>query len=77
MQKIFRAEGLPAQLAYLPLVESSFNIRARSGAGAVGMWQFIPETGKKFMRIDDKVDERRDPMASTRAALRSCAYCRH
>ena len=70
MQKIFRAEGLPAQLAYLPLVESSFNIRARSGAGAVGMWQFIPETGKKFMRIDDKVDERRDPMASTRAAAR-------
>ena len=70
MQKIFRAEGLPAELAYLPLVESSFNVRARSGAGAVGMWQFIPETGKKFMRIDDKVDERRDPMASTRAAAR-------
>lgn len=70
MQKIFRAEGLPAELAYLPLVESSFNIRARSGAGAVGMWQFIPVTGKKFMRIDDMVDERRDPMASTRAAAR-------
>ena len=70
MQKIFRDEGLPVQLAYLPLVESSFNVRARSGAGAVGMWQFIPETGKKFMRIDDKVDERRDPMASTRAAAR-------
>ncbi len=68
MQNIFRAEGLPAELAYLPLVESSFNVRARSGAGAVGMWQFIPVTGKKFMRIDDKVDERRDPMASTRAA---------
>ena len=70
MQKIFRDEGLPAELAYLPLVESSFNVRARSGAGAVGIWQFIPETGKKFMRIDDKVDERRDPMASTRAAAR-------
>jgi len=70
MQKIFRDEGLLAELAYLPLVESSFNVRARSGAGAVGMWQFIPETGKKFMRIDDKVDERRDPMASTRAAAR-------
>lgn len=70
MQKIFRDEGLPAELAYLPLVESSFNVRARSSAGAVGMWQFIPETGKKFLRIDDKVDERRDPMASTRAAAR-------
>ena len=70
MQKIFRDEGLPAEIAYLPLVESSFNIRARSSVGALGMWQFMPETGKKFMRIDAAVDERRDPMASTRAAAR-------
>ncbi|HXF75506.1 MAG TPA: transglycosylase SLT domain-containing protein [Methylomirabilota bacterium] len=70
MKKIFREEGLPPELAYLPLVESSFNIRARSSAGALGMWQFMPETGKKFMRIDATVDERRDPLASTRAAAR-------
>jgi len=70
MQKIFRNEGLPAELAYLPLVESSFNIRARSSVGALGMWQFMPQTGKKFMRIDATVDERRDPMASTRGAAR-------
>lgn len=70
MQKIFRDEGLPGELAYLPLVESSFNIRARSSVGALGMWQFMPETGKKFMRIDATVDERRDPMASTRGAAR-------
>jgi membrane-bound lytic murein transglycosylase D len=70
MQKIFRAEGLPENLAYLPLVESSFNVRARSVVGAVGMWQFMPETGKKFLRIDGPVDERRDPFASTRAAAR-------
>jgi membrane-bound lytic murein transglycosylase D len=70
MKKIFRAEGLPAELAYLPLVESSFNIRARSSAGAVGMWQFMEGTGKKFMRIDTRIDERRDPFASTRAAAR-------
>jgi peptidoglycan lytic transglycosylase D len=70
MQNIMRAEGLPVELAYLPLVESSFNIRARSTVGAVGMWQFMPETGKKFMRIDSAVDERRDPLASTRAAAR-------
>jgi len=70
MQKIFRDEGLPAQLAYLPLVESSFNIRARSSVGALGMWQFMPETGKKFMRIDSTIDERRDPLASTRGAAR-------
>jgi membrane-bound lytic murein transglycosylase D len=61
---------LPVELAYLPLVESSFNVRARSSVGAVGMWQFMPETGKKFMRVDTAVDERRDPMASTRAAAR-------
>ena len=70
MRNIFREEGLPGELTYLPLVESSFNNRARSGAGAVGMWQFMPDTGKKFMRIDNSVDERRDPMASTRAAAR-------
>jgi membrane-bound lytic murein transglycosylase D len=70
MQKIFREEGLPPELAYLPLVESSFNIRARSSVGAVGMWQFMPETGKKFLRIDEDVDERLDPMAATRAAAR-------
>jgi membrane-bound lytic murein transglycosylase D len=70
MQRIFRAEGLPPELAYLPLVESSFNVRARSSVGAVGMWQFMPDTGKKFLRITDAVDERRDPLASTRAAAR-------
>jgi membrane-bound lytic murein transglycosylase D len=70
MKKIFRGEALPAELVYLPLVESSFNIRARSGVGAVGMWQFMPDTGKKFMRIDAKIDERRDPFASTKAAAR-------
>ena len=70
MKKIFRAEDLPVELAYLPLVESSFNIRARSGVGALGMWQFMPETGKKFLRIDGNIDERRDPFESTKAAAR-------
>lgn len=70
MQKIVRSEGLPENLAYLPLVESSFNVRARSVVGAVGMWQFMPDTGKKFLRIDGPIDERRDPFASTRAAAR-------
>jgi membrane-bound lytic murein transglycosylase D len=73
MRQIFRDEGLPVELAYLPLVESSFNVRARSTAGAVGMWQFMPDTGKKLLRITDTVDERRDPLASTRAAARLLA----
>jgi membrane-bound lytic murein transglycosylase D len=70
MQKIIREEGLPPELAYLPLVESSFNVKARSSVGAVGMWQFMADTGKKFLHISDAFDERRDPLASTRAAAR-------
>src|SRR5258706_679527 len=70
MQKIFRDEGLPAEIAWLPLVESSFDLNARSSAGALGMWQFMPATGKKFMRIGPGLDERRDPLDSTRAAAR-------
>lgn len=70
MQRIFRAEGIPPELAYLPMVESSFDIRARSRAGALGMWQFMPSTGKKFLRISPAVDERKDPVESTRGAAR-------
>ncbi|HEY7167243.1 MAG TPA: transglycosylase SLT domain-containing protein [Candidatus Binatia bacterium] len=70
MQNILRAEGVPSDLAYLPLVESSFNVRARSNVGAAGIWQFMAGTGKKFLRIDDAVDERMDPIMSTRAAAR-------
>jgi membrane-bound lytic murein transglycosylase D len=68
MRQIFRQEGLPVELTYLPLVESSFNINARSTAGAVGMWQFIRSTGKRFLRVDRHLDERKDPLDSTRAA---------
>jgi hypothetical protein len=70
MKRIFREAGLPTDLAYLPLVESSFNLRARSPVGAAGIWQFMPETGRKFLQIDDAVDERLDPITSTRAAAR-------
>lgn len=70
MKRIFRDQELPTDLAYLPLVESSFNVRARSPAGAAGIWQFMPDTGRKFLRIDNTVDERLDPIASTRAAAK-------
>ncbi len=68
MRAIFEQEGLPGDLAYLPLVESAFNVRARSRAGALGIWQFMPSTGKKYLRIGPALDERRDPLESTRAA---------
>lgn len=70
MQRIFQEEGLPVDLTYLPLVESAFDIHARSRAGALGMWQFMPATGRKFLRVSPMIDERRDPLESTRAAAR-------
>ena len=62
--------GMPTEIALLPMVESAFNPMARSHANAVGLWQFIPSTGKHF-ELDQNawVDQRRDVVASTRAAL--------
>lgn len=70
MEEIFRAEGVPIELTRLPLIESCFNVRAHSKAGAAGIWQFMPATGRRFMRVDSLIDERRDPIVSTRAAAR-------
>ena len=68
MQQIFKDRGLPVELTYIPLLESSYDINARSYAGALGMWQFMRRTGKQFMRVNASVDERKDPVESTRAA---------
>jgi membrane-bound lytic murein transglycosylase D len=73
MERIFREEGVPVELTRLPLIESCFNFRAYSKVGAAGIWQFMPATGRLFMRVDNLVDERRDPIASTRAAARFLA----
>lgn len=67
-------EGVPEELAALPHVESSFDPAARSAAGASGLWQFTRETGRRFMRIDSVVDERRDPFESSEAAARLLKY---
>jgi hypothetical protein len=69
MRDILVREGLPAELAYLPLIESGYRPQAVSPAGAAGPWQFIPATGRRYgLRIDSLVDERRDPIKSTQAA---------
>ncbi|MEJ2057163.1 MAG: transglycosylase SLT domain-containing protein, partial [Desulfofustis sp.] len=68
IKSIFRSQGLPEDLAYLPHVESSFNPRAFSKFGAAGIWQFTHGTGKDFLRIDYIIDERRDPILSAEAA---------
>ena len=66
--------GLPAELAVLPHVESSFNPGAYSKVGAAGLWQFMRSTGRRYMRIDGAVDDRLDPFRSTEAAAQLLAY---
>lgn len=62
--------GMPTELALLPFIESAFNPQAISSAKASGMWQFMPATGKHFdLRQNAFRDDRRDVLASTRAAL--------
>jgi len=62
--------GLPGDLAYLAMIESGYNERAYSRAKAVGIWQFITSTGRNYgLEINTYVDERRDPIKSTRAAI--------
>ena len=67
----FRQGGLPEDMYYLALVESGYNPHAYSKAAAVGMWQFMASTGRGMgLRVDWWVDERRDPVRSTGAAVR-------
>jgi membrane-bound lytic murein transglycosylase D len=61
---------VPVELAALPHVESSFNPRAYSHVGAAGLWQFTRSTGRRYLRIDNVVDERMDPEKATVAAAR-------
>jgi len=68
IQQIFRDRGLPPELTYLPIVESSYDIYARSSVGALGIWQFMQSTGRQYMRVNGAIDERRDPLESSRAA---------
>lgn len=62
--------NLPWELAYLPVIESSFVITARSRSGAMGLWQFMMNSISPFdMRVTDYIDERRDFVKSTKGAL--------
>ncbi|MFQ5840461.1 MAG: LysM peptidoglycan-binding domain-containing protein [Candidatus Methylomirabilales bacterium] len=71
MRQIFEEEGLPLDLVNLAYIESGFKVRAYSRARAVGIWQFIRSTGRRYgLRINRWIDERRDPEKATRAAAR-------
>jgi membrane-bound lytic murein transglycosylase D len=69
-QQIFEKQGLPTEIALLPFVESSFENRALSNAGAAGIWQFTRGTGRLYLIVNKRVDERLDPAKATRAAAR-------
>jgi membrane-bound lytic murein transglycosylase D len=67
--KVLNQEGLPEELGYLALLESEFALNTTSPSGAAGLWQFVATTARQYgLRIDEWVDERRDPVKSTRAA---------
>jgi membrane-bound lytic murein transglycosylase D len=69
MTEILQDKNLPSDLVYLAMIESGFNVKARSPMGAVGPWQFIRPTGKKYgLTINSWVDERMNPEKSTVAA---------
>ncbi|HMO17631.1 MAG TPA: transglycosylase SLT domain-containing protein [Oligoflexia bacterium] len=70
IEHIFVEEGLPPELGRLPLVESSFDYTAYSSVGAAGIWQFMPATAKRYMTLNNNLDERRDPIIATRAAAK-------
>lgn len=70
IELIFKSHGLPRELTRLVFVESMFQINAHSKAGAAGIWQFMPGTGRKYLRINRFIDERLDPILATHAAAK-------
>ncbi len=70
-EEALEREGLPQELKYLPIIESALRPDATSRAGAAGLWQFMPRTGKNMgLEINSLVDERRDPIKSSEKAAR-------
>jgi membrane-bound lytic murein transglycosylase D len=75
MYEKLEAAGLPRDLVYLSMIESGYSTGATSTAAAVGLWQFIPPTGREWkLRIDGSIDERRDPEMATDAAIGFLGY---
>ena len=72
--KVLAQRGVPPEIGALPHVESSFNPAAYSRVGAAGLWQFMPSTARRYMRVDNLVDERLDPYTATEAAANLMLY---
>jgi membrane-bound lytic murein transglycosylase D len=74
MERIFEERGIPRKITRLVFVESMFDRKAESSKGAAGVWQFMPSTAKGRLVMTRGIDERRDPIAGTRAAARILHY---
>ena len=70
VRKALESEGLPPELEYLPVVESNYKTNAKSRSGALGLWQFMSNSVKPFLTLNDYVDERLDPWKETDAAIK-------
>ncbi|MBT1072003.1 lytic transglycosylase domain-containing protein [Pelotalea chapellei] len=69
MKEILKRQGMPEDLVYVAMIESGFHMHAKSWANAVGPWQFVSGTGRRYdLRIDQWIDERKDPVKATTAA---------
>lgn len=70
-----RRKGMPQELIYLAMAESGLNPKAHSRDEAIGIWQLIPDTARRYgLKVNDEVDERRDPEKATDAALSYLSY---
>ncbi|HEX3602724.1 MAG TPA: transglycosylase SLT domain-containing protein [Steroidobacteraceae bacterium] len=74
ISRVLAERGVPPQIGALPHVESSFNPAAYSRVGAAGLWQFMPGTARRYMRVDGVVDQRLDPYSATEAAANLMLY---
>ncbi len=75
IKNILAAYEIPPEFLYLAMAESNFSNRAYSRRKASGLWQFMPRTAKSYgLKIDDYVDERRDPIKSTKAAAKYLSH---
>ncbi len=70
-EEVFDRENIPLEMKYLAVIESALNLNAVSPVGATGMWQFMAPTGRIYgLRTDNSIDERRDLIRSTEAAVK-------
>lgn len=78
LRLMLREQGIPQEFLFLAMAESEFSMRAYSPKKASGIWQLMPQTAKELgLKIDDFIDERRDPIKSTRAAIKYLKFLKN